>query len=157
MIDRKNSEKFQDKRNLCLIKYNSNFKILWEFVMAASYLVSFFTIPINLATHFIKHDDYLELELVLDFILIGDILVNFVSETMEDIELITHLRDSTFIYLKSFFIVDFLSLVPIFYWEYSLTLYYFKLLRFIRLKRFLNFFKYMDNMLINFFLTDSNH
>ena len=73
-------------------------------------------VPVNLATEFVKHDDFLQLELALDFILVGDIAMNFVSETVADVELITHIRDASFIYLKSFFLIDFLSILPIFYW-----------------------------------------
>lgn len=39
-----------DLRVKCLIHYNSRFKICWELIMAMIYILSFWLIPINIAT-----------------------------------------------------------------------------------------------------------
>ena len=74
------------------------------------------------------------MEFVIDVIIIIDICVNFVSETVKDVELVIYLRDSAMLYLKSYFLIDVASILPnIIMLESSTATYPLKLLRFIRI------------------------
>lgn len=46
----------KDHRRLCLIKHDSPFKLFWEFVVAATFIISFFLTPLNLATLFAPYE-----------------------------------------------------------------------------------------------------
>jgi hypothetical protein len=56
-------------------------------------MISFFIIPLNVATYFTPYKDLFGLELFIDFVIVADILVNFISETVSDVEVKIYLRD----------------------------------------------------------------
>eukprot|EP00347_Sterkiella_histriomuscorum_P012208 403369479 len=141
--------KMSENKYLSLIKQNSTFKIVWEFVIALVFIITFWIIPLNIATLFLPYEDMQSFEILIDFVIILDILVNFISEgvTAEG-ETIIYLRQSAVMYLKSYFLLDFISVIPLLLsWESNTILYYFKLARFVRIKRFFNFFKHLKNLI----------
>ncbi len=74
--------------------------------------------------------------MTIDFIIIIDIFINFISETIKDVERVVYLKDSAKNYLKSFFIIDVLSVIPLLTYESNNYIYLFKLFRIFRIKRF---------------------
>jgi hypothetical protein len=42
----------KEQRRLCFIKYNSPFMLFWEFIVAATFIFTFFLVPLNMATVF---------------------------------------------------------------------------------------------------------
>jgi len=77
---------------------------------------------------------------------------------MVDIELVVFLKDSAISYLKSYFLIDALSIIPgIVTLEGDMNLYSFKLLRYFRIKRFLNFFKLINKIAANVFSYNNRH
>lgn len=116
--------------------------IFWEFVVAATFIISFFLIPLNMATLFAPYqEDFRTFEVIIDVIIVFDICINMVSETVKDVEVVIYLRDAAMIYIRSFFLVDLASILPnIAMVERSTATYPLKLLRFLRLRRFFHFF-----------------
>lgn len=68
--------------------------------------------------------------------------MNFITEgTTPEGETIVYMKDQAKSYLKSYFFVDLFSIIPLLIaWESNNKLYYLKLFRFIRIKRFFMFF-----------------
>jgi len=61
--------------------------IFWDFIVATTFIVSFFLTPLNMALLFQPYwEEFRSIELVIDFVIIFDILVNFMSETIKDVE-----------------------------------------------------------------------
>lgn len=90
-------------------------------------------------------------------IIIFDICINFVSETVKDVELVIYLKDSALLYLKSYFLIDLVSILPnIIMLERSTATYPLKLLRFIRIQRFFKFFQSLENLVSNIFQDDNS-
>jgi hypothetical protein len=140
-------ENQKDQRRLCLIKHNSNFMIFWEFVVATAFIFSFFLAPLNLATLFTPYqEDFRTFEIIIDVVIVFDICINLVSETVKDVEVIIYLKDAALLYIKSYFFIDLTSILPnIIMFERSTATYPLKLLRFIRIKRFFKFFQSLEN------------
>ena len=89
---------------------------------------------------------------MIDVIIIIDICVNFVSETVRDVEMVIYLKDAALLYLKSYFLIDVASILPnIIMLESSTATYPLKLLRFIRIQRFFKFFQSLENLISNIF------
>ena len=63
----------------CFIEHNSRFKILWEFKIACIFILSFWIIPINYATLMAYQNDFAQVDLYIDFIILFDIIINCVS------------------------------------------------------------------------------
>ena len=133
-------------RRLCLIKHNSPFMIFWELVVATIFIFSFFLTPLNMALLFEPYqEDFKTFELIIDIVIIFDIIINFISETVKDVDIVIYLKDAAMIYLKSYFLTDLASIMPnIIAVETSTATYPLKLLRFIRIKRFFKFFQLME-------------
>jgi hypothetical protein len=94
-----------------------------------------------MATLYISYSNVKGLELFIDFIIIIDIGINFVSETVKDVIVITYLKESIIGYLKSYFFIDLVSILPcMIFWESNNDIYPLKTLRFLRIKRFFYFF-----------------
>lgn len=90
-----------------------------------------------MATLFQPYSNLSSIELTVDCIIIVDILINFVSETVRDVEVVIYLREATLIYVKTYFIIDVLSILPSLVGLDRGTLAYpLKLFRFFRIKRF---------------------
>ncbi len=103
----------KEQRRLCLIKYNSPFMLFWEFIVAATFIFTFFLAPLNMATVYRPYQsDFRNFEFLIDVVIIFDICINFVSETVKDVEVVIYLKDSALVYLKSYFIIDIVSILP---------------------------------------------
>ena len=90
-----------------------------------------------MATLFQAQPDFSSLELIIDFIVLLDIFINFISETVTDVDVIIYMKDTTMIYLKTYFAIDVLSILPsLIGWEKQTLAYPLKALRFMRIKRF---------------------
>ncbi len=127
--------------------------LFWEFVVAATFIFTFFLAPLNMATVFRPYQtDFRNVEFVIDVVIIIDICVNFISETVKDVELVIYLKDAALLYLKSYFLIDLTSILPnIIMLESSTATYPLKLLRFIRIQRFFKFFQSLENLVSSIF------
>jgi hypothetical protein len=96
----------------CLIKIGSPFKVFWEFVIAFTFVLTFWIIPLNIATVFAPYDELRGLEILIDIIICFDIIINFVSETVKDVVVQEYISEAAKIYLKQYFIIDILSILP---------------------------------------------
>ncbi|CDW83278.1 voltagegated ion channel superfamily [Stylonychia lemnae] len=144
--------KMENNRYMCLIKNNSMFKIVWEFIIALVFIITFWIIPLNIAALFKPYQELRVLEVLIDFVIIIDIIINFISEAETgDGDTIIYLSDSSKHYLKTYFIIDVLAVMPlILFWESVNNYYYFKIIRFARIKRFFMFFKQLENLFTSF-------
>lgn len=83
---------------------------------------------------------------MIDVVIVFDICINLVSETVKDVDIVIYLNDAAMIYIKSYFFIDLASILPnIIMLERSTATYPLKLLRFIRIKRFFKFFQSLEN------------
>jgi len=138
-LERKQQE--EESRVKCLIKYNSEFMIVWETIVALSFCVSMWMIPFNLATQFRLFGEMRTMELLIDFIIVLDILINFVSESVRDVTVIIYLKEAAKEYLTNGFFLDIIIVIPnLVTWERYEPIYYLKLLRIFHFKRFFIFF-----------------
>jgi len=84
-------------------------------------------------------------------------VINFISETDHDGEVVIYISDVSKNYLKSYFLVDLMSVLSLFIsWESNSDFYYFKLVRFLRIKRFFKFFKFLENFINSFYSRSVN-
>ena len=132
---------------LCPIKKDSSIKFFWEFVINCTRGLSYFLIPTNIATIFLPLKNYVSVEIFIDFMIVIDIILNFVTEIEIDGETINHIRRVSLMYLKSYFLIDLISVVTLFYWEPSNFLQYLKVARFFRIKRMFGFFDSLEVLL----------
>jgi hypothetical protein len=83
--------------------------------------------------------------------------VNFISETVKDVEIVIYLKDAALLYLRSYFLTDVASILPnLIMVESSTATYPLKLLRFIRIQRFFKFFQSLENLVTNVIFQDNN-
>jgi hypothetical protein len=93
-------------------------------------------------------------EITIDMIILVDILVNLVTEKVENGELVIHLKDAAVMYLKSFFVIDLISILPtLLFWEGNAYLYSIKFVRFLRIRRLFAFFTIIEDSILSFFQT----
>lgn len=117
-----------------------------------AYIISFWLIPINLCTDKKYYDQFNGTELYVDIIIFLDIIVNLISQRMIDSELIIFMRDNIINYLKTYFIIDFFSCMPgLITLESIQNLYFAKLIRILRMKRFFCFFKMINKFISGIF------
>ena len=147
--------KQKHQKFLCIVKYNSNIHIFWDFIISAVYMFSFWLIPINMCPLFMQFDSNQSLELTLDFFSLFDIFFNFIAESVNDVSINIFLRDAARKYLLSYFIVDLLPLASMIFWETQSNLYYLKILRLARIKRMFNFFQHLENLLVYYFYSNA--
>jgi hypothetical protein len=105
-----------DKQNYkCLIRYNNKNKIIWDIFIGILLIIVCLFIPANLA--FIDVEP-LWITLVisfLDFIFLIDMVLCFITSYMDE-DIMTEVVDRkiiAFSYLKTWFLVDLLSILPI--------------------------------------------
>jgi len=80
-----------------LIKNDSMFKLVWEFIIALVFIISFWIIPLNIASLFQPYKDFRTLEILIDFVIIIDIVINFISETIgAEGDVIVYLSQASF-------------------------------------------------------------
>lgn len=76
-------------------------------------------------------------------------MISLVSQTVEDVEVIKQLKRAAWIYIKRYFIIDFMSFFPsLIYWESNVKVYPIKIFRYLRLKRFFKFFDYFQEPIL---------
>lgn len=81
-----------NKTYKCLIKHDSGFSMFWESVMAIAFSISFWIIPLNIATNYEAIYDLETIEKIITFLIAFDIVINFVSEKVKDTEIIQELK-----------------------------------------------------------------
>ena len=119
--------------------------------MACIFSISFWITPLNLATHFLTYDYLKSFEIVIDIFILLDIIFNFISETKKDVIIVSTLRDSAKLYIKTYFVIDLASSMPsLFSWESKSYLYPIKIVRFFRIKRLFKFFDFLEAFVLNF-------
>lgn len=116
-------EKEEKKDDRWILRSESMFKRVWDILIALTLLYTATIMPYRAAFE----EEYfwsawVVFELVLDGIFIVDIGVNFHSEvTMEDGTVETDRRKIAFLYLKSWFIIDFVACLPFTIADYYLS------------------------------------
>ena len=94
---------------------------------------------------------------MIDVVIIIDICINLVSESVKDVEVIIYLKDAAIAYIKSYFFIDLVSILPnIIMQENSTATYPLKLLRFIRIQRFFKFFQSLESLVTNVLFQNNN-
>jgi len=132
--------------------------MFWEFVIASLFIISYWLIPMNFASKMKNLDNFRATELTIDFIIGVDVLLNLISESTKDMHVRKYLTEAAFAYLRTYLVVDVLSFLPgLVTWEQNSNLYYFKLCRFLRIKRFFSFFKYLDNFFCSWFQNNNKY
>ena len=132
--------------------------LFWEFIVALTFIISFFLMPLNMATLFLPYQTHFRtFEIIIDVVIILDVCINLVSETVRDVEVIIYLKDAALMYIKSYFLFDLASILPnLIMLEQSSATYPLKFLRFIRLKRFFKFFHSLENFVANVIFNNNN-
>ncbi|CDW82858.1 cation channel family protein [Stylonychia lemnae] len=138
-------------RYKCWIKYDSSYRVFWEFIMACIFCISFWLTPLNLATHFLSYNSLRSFEIFIDMVILFDIVFNFVTEARKDVIILTTLKDTAKLYLKTYFFIDIASSLPsLLVWEQNIYIYPVKIIRFIRVKRLFKFFEFLEAFVLNF-------
>lgn len=94
---------------------------------------------------------------MIDFVIIFDIIVNFISETVKDVEVVIYLADAALLYLKTYFVIDVISILPnIIAMETSTATYPLKMLRFMRINRFFKFFESLEAFVVQILFVNNS-
>ena len=113
------------------------FNIIWDSIVSLMYVISFFLMPLVLASELKLFDDVRWYEFVLDFVFIADLVLNFFTAYYDDVKLVVKWKRIARHYLMTHFIFDFIANIPGFLTgEMFKHLYYLKLLRYFQLNRF---------------------
>ena len=111
--------------NSCKIRHDSLFKAVWDWLILALVISTAVEIPYFAAflvplqgskwSHFDEVTPLLAVNLLVDVIFIADILINFRTTFLNPStdEVVSAPRQIALHYLKSWFVVDFLSAIPI--------------------------------------------
>ena len=100
------------------------------------YMVSFFTFPLVIAFDFETLDQQRIFEVFLDLIMVADIVTEFITTREITAGKLTNVKDISFAYMKSTFILDVLACVPaLVTGEQYVLYYYFKIFRYLQLPR----------------------
>ena len=132
----------------CVIKHDSSYLAVWDFFVNIPYVISFLLIPLVIAFNIDLLQHLFFIEIIFDIIMLIDMIVTFFVTYNDDIRRITSLRLIAIKYLSSYFVFDFLSIVPglVTYESYP-PIYYFKLFRYFQLGRLFNQLKISLNRL----------
>jgi len=135
----------------------NKYKLMWDLVMNSIYILSFFLMPLVIAFRLEPLDlkKQRDLELFMDFMMVIDILLTFVTAYYEDVVLKKNIKDISVHYLTSFFFFDFLSCFPsIFVLESKSypAAYYLKLFRFLQITRLFSQFRLGISKIKNVFM-----
>ena len=76
------------------------------------YMVSFFTFPLVIAFDFKTLDQQRIFEVILDLIMVADIVTEFITTREITAGKLTNVKDISFAYIKSTFVLDVLACVP---------------------------------------------
>lgn len=114
----------------------NKYKLMWDLVMNSIYIISFFMMPLVIAFRLEPLDNqaYRDFELFIDFMMVVDIGLTFITGYYEDVVLVDSVKQISTHYLTSFFIPDFLSCIPsilVLESKRHPVAYYFKILRFL--------------------------
>ncbi len=103
----------RNKKCMLLINPRSTWKVLWDVFINLLYLLSFFLVPSVIAFHFKDYELFSGIELIVDFFLLIDMVFYFFLRTKPNTKSYEQTtREVTMCYLRSYFIVDFLGIVP---------------------------------------------
>ena len=124
-----------NKRN-CVISHTSNYIAAWDTFVNILYIISFLMIPLVIASDIDLLQHLFIIEIIFDVIMLADMIVTFFLTYNDDIRTITSLRLIAIKYVSSYFVFDFLSIVPgLATYESYKPVYYFKLFRYFQLGR----------------------
>jgi len=120
--------------------------IIWDLIVNAVYIISFFLIPYAL----IDPNDLLPkviwIELALDLIIFADVIMDFFTAYRVDNDLVFDHKQIIANYLSTYFVFDLLSVVPgLFTAEQYHEVYFMKIFRYSQFTRFLE----MINSVLN--------
>jgi hypothetical protein len=124
------------KKRPCVVHDDNKFILIWDTFVNILYILSFIIIPLMVASNLTLLEHMYFAEFVVDLILFIDMILTFFKTYNDDIKKVTSLRLISVKYLSSYFVFDFLSIVPglVTYEQYELV-YYFKLFRYFQLER----------------------
>jgi len=118
---------------------DGKFNIVWDSITNIFYIISFVLIPLVIASALRLHDKIWFIELIIDSWLFADIIMNFFTSYTTDIRPVTKLKTIMIHYLSTYFIIDVISTIPgLVTIEKIKHLYYFKLLRYLQIRKFFN-------------------
>jgi hypothetical protein len=114
----------------------NKYKLMWDVMMNSIYVMSFFIMPLVIAFQLepLTVQSFKDFELFVDFMMLIDIFLTFVTAFYDDIKLEQSLIVIGKTYLTSYFLIDFLACIPsILVWESKAhpVAYYLKLFRFL--------------------------
>jgi hypothetical protein len=111
--------------------------IITDFLADIGYIVSFFLVLYVLSSKLNLHSDFQYYEIVIDFILLVDMVMRFITAYDNDLEKVTDHKTIAVRYLANSFVFDFIAIVPGFVtMEFITFLYPLKLLRYFQIPRF---------------------
>lgn len=67
-----------------------------------------------------------------------------------------YIRDAAKFYLHTYFLCDFIPIIPLLWWETEPNVYFMKILRVARLRRMIIFFDHMENLMVYYFFQNIN-
>eukprot|EP00347_Sterkiella_histriomuscorum_P000052 403377369 len=135
----------------CFIKYDSQLRLFWEFIMTIIFTLTFWIIPLTLATHLKNQESIRQFELAMDIFILLDFTSHFFTEKLTDVNLITTIQEASISYIKGFFIIDLLSFLPSLVTKETVEdVYFFKLFRYLRIQRVFMFIQFFEKFLLNF-------
>lgn len=114
-----------------VIAHDSVFKIVWNTFVNILYTFSFYLIPLVIASNMSLLESLFLVEIVMDIVMFIDVILIFITSYKEDIHEVTNLRLIAVKYMSSYFIFDFLSIVPgLATYESVKPVYFLKLFRY---------------------------
>jgi hypothetical protein len=120
-----------------IVMPTSYISIIPDFLADIGYIVSFFLVLYVLSSKLNIHSDFQYCEIVIDFILLVDMVMKFITAYDNDLEKVTDNKTIAVRYLSNSFVFDFVSIVPGFVtMEFVTFLYPLKLFRYLHLNRF---------------------
>ena len=122
------------KRKKCLIEYNGNFKTIWEVINSILVFYIFFVLPIRISFSSSSHFLWETIDIFIDITFFVDLILKFFTPIYKGYELICDRKIIILTYLKTYFIIDLISIIPLRYIvvNYPLAKHSNKFLRFYR-------------------------
>jgi hypothetical protein len=95
----------------CIILHYSPFRELWDWLIILLCIYAAIIVPYNIT---FKMEGIIILDLVIDLIFFIDIVMNFrTTYVTESGKLVVNQKDIALLYLKTWFVIDFISFIPL--------------------------------------------
>ena len=95
----------------CIVLHYSLTRELWDWLIIMLCIYAAILVPYNITFHL---DGFLVLDIIIDVIFLIDIVMNFrTTHVTESGKLIVNQKDIALRYLKTWFVIDFISFIPL--------------------------------------------